>query len=326
MQNIYYFAYPKPTTGGDFVNIEHVLSLQDMGFPVSMLYPGENSDVAMTHLPENSKAVHAIAFTPDDYFVIPENDLGIIDFARDLPCNIVIHNQNTFYLLNAMGPLNELNCKRFGSMICPSIGNAAATFDAGYQGAISVIAPGVPKYFAPTKKILKIAFSPRKLPVESNAVAALFRSMYPQYSDIEWQPILNMEREEVARVLGECAIYAAFSDLEAISLSVLEAMRSGCIVVGDHGGAGYDYATPSNGLWVRANNTAEYARAIAHAIALFKAHGENSSISIESVATAEKYDIDNFRQNLRAFWDARANTNRPGSVAIQPWWASSAGS
>jgi hypothetical protein len=305
MSKIYYFAYPVPTTGGDFVNIEHVDTLRKLGFPASMVYPGDR--YKYDKLPEDSGPIRDTRFCQDDYLVIPENDPAILKFAAGLPCHIVIHNQSTFFLLNSINSIRDLDLAKFGTMICPSNGGAKMLLETGYQGTVDVIHPALPEYFKPSKKHLQIAYSPRKLPVESRAVITMFRSIYPQYSDLKWCPILNMDRRTVAKTLAESAIYAAFSYHESINLSVLEAMRSGCITVGDHGGAGFDFAADDNGFWVRANEVGQFARSIYTAVQLFQSEGEANRVSLKATLAASKFDHDGFSNNLAAFWGTRVS-------------------
>ena len=152
-----------------------------------------------------------------------------------------------------------------------------------------VIHPALPDYFAPAKKQLRITFGPGKLPIESAAVMGAFRQMFPQHAAIEWCPVMNLERRGLAKVLSESAVYAAFCNLESLSLSILEAMKSGCIVVGDYGGGGAEYATERNGLWVQASHVVEFSRKLSDAVNVFLRDSANNRLSIEGIRTAEKF-------------------------------------
>jgi hypothetical protein len=301
--NIYYLSYPNPTTGGDFVNIEHVLALQEMGFPATMVVTSKSFDPQ--GLPPRTRSVHETHFNEDDYLVIPEQDPETLASATRLPCKTVIHNQNTLYLFNAIGSTRELEHGGYGTVISPSLGGANTLRLAGYKGSIDVITPGIPDYFRPLKKTLTIAYSPRKLPLESSAAISIFHSIYPECAHIPWREISGMNRTQVATELGGAAIYAAFSRNESIALSVLEAMQSGCIVVGDHGGAGYDYATDHNGLWAPVTDLIHFAHQIRRAVTLFEQDGEHNEVSRHGVETARRYSVDGFRMALSDFWKAR---------------------
>lgn len=275
---IIYFAYSNPITGGDFVNIEHVLTLQKHGFDTFMIYPDSKAD--NKYLPHNSQPMNSVLFTENDVLVIPENNVGLFDFATKIRAKTIIHNQNTYYFLNAIDLYGRLDKVIFNEMICPSYSNALTAAQSGFTGKITTIHPSIPAYFKPQKKQLKIGYSTKKRPVESTAVKAAFQSMYPELENIEWIPLVNMTRAVVAEVLSECAIYASFAHLEAVCLSVVEAMKSGCIVVGDHGGGGFDYATHSNGLWCSASDTIGFAQNLKRAVDIFINKGDANSYSI----------------------------------------------
>ena len=303
MSKIYYFGYPVPATGGDALNIEHVRTLQEIGLPAQMVYPGPRAE--HEKLPPNSIPLEEAPFSADDYLVVPENDVSLIRSARAVPSRVVIHNLNTYYFLGTIVSLGELDQKKFDTIVCASRVSAKMLLDTGYTGSVHVIHPGLPDYFVPAKKRLRIAFAPGKLPVESAAVMGAFRQMFPRHAGIEWCPVVNLARRELAKMLSESAIYAAFCNLESLSLSILEAMKSGCIVVGDHGGGGAEYATKKNGMWVRASSIVEFSNKLAEAVDLFLRDGENNRLSTESIRTAQQFSSGNFREQLTDFWSER---------------------
>ena len=303
MSKIYYFGYPTPTTGGDVLNIEHVTTLQDCGFPAQMVYPGPRAE--HEKLPRNSIPLEEAPFSEKDYLVIPENDASLFRSARAVSSRVIIHNLNTYYFLGTIGSLGELDRNKFDTVICASGVSAKLLVDAGYAGSVHVIHPGLPDYFVPAKKQLRITFAPGKLPVESAAVMGAFRQMFPQHASIEWCPVMNLERRELAKVLSESAVYAAFCNLESLSLSILEAMKSGCIVVGDYGGGGAEYATKRNGMWVRADDIVEFSKKVSEAVELFLRDGENNRLSAEGMRAAQQFSSGNFREQLTAFWSTR---------------------
>lgn len=297
MSNIYYLGYSKPTTGGDFVNIEHVLELQKNGFNAFLLV---DHFYDSSIFPNGTKSLSETTLNNDDWLVIPENNIDILNNIGNK--NVVIHNQNTYYYLSSLQKLkNKKNIAN--KMICPSVNNALSAMKSGYNGSIAVIEPFIPEFFKPYNKKLQIAYSPRKLPIQANAVIGAFKQIFPEYDNIDWVEINGVERNEVAKILGESAIYAAFSNLEAISLSILEAMKCGCIIVGDHGGAGFDYSTNENGYWVDAKETVKYANLIAHAVDVFLNNNEEYiSLVRKSIHTARKYDHKSFSSSLVDFW------------------------
>ena len=112
MDNIYYFGYPTPTTGGDFVNIDHVLALNKLGFSAKIIYDGKHS--VSSKLPKNSQPIQSINFREHDYFVVPENDYRLLEFAHNLKSKLIIHNQNKELVAKATGTLNRYPKEKAG--------------------------------------------------------------------------------------------------------------------------------------------------------------------------------------------------------------------
>jgi glycosyltransferase involved in cell wall biosynthesis len=64
-----------------------------------------------------------------------------------------------------------------------------------------------------------------------------------------WLKLDELPIDRVAASLAESAIFLSLSYLEGLGLPPLEAMASGCVVVGYHGYGGLEYATQENGFW-----------------------------------------------------------------------------
>lgn len=299
---IYYWGYDKPTTGGDYVNIEHVECLRKNQIGVSWVLPRGSETSSDAYKDSEKIRLDQLSLQEGDYLVIPENERRLMAFAMRQSSKFVIHNQNNFYLLNALRSLQELRVRNFVGMITASCNNAAFLNEVDASLKVDVIHPYIPGFFRAAAKKPCIAFSPRKSTVEAYALRATFHSLYPELQSIPWVEIKGLDRSEVANVLSQAAIYVAFGKLESICLSVLEAMASGCIVVGDHGGAGADFATDDNGLWSRSSDILKSAIALRHAVEIFSASGANNPLSNNAIETAKKFSYDNFERRLLNYW------------------------
>lgn len=103
--------------------------------------------------------------------------------------------------------------------------------------APAVLAPSVdPDLFRPAPKERTIAFMPRrnKAGIEEILDLARPRGFAPL-------PIDRLPHHEVAERLSSAAIFLAAEPSEGFGLPALEAMASGCIVVGFTGGGGRDF-------------------------------------------------------------------------------------
>jgi hypothetical protein len=101
------------------------------------------------------------------------------------------------------------------------------------------------KLFAETieGKTKSIAYMPRKRHKELNQILHILN----QRQSLEgWEltPIEGLSEVETARVLSRAAIFLSLNEREGFGLPSLEAMASGCVVVGFHGGAGIEYMRP----------------------------------------------------------------------------------
>ncbi len=96
----------------------------------------------------------------------------------------------------------------------------------------------------PAEKAIRIAWMPRKNKAFGNLIQhALNDRMSRLYPDIpiEWVSVQNLMIEDVAKVLRGCNIFLATGFPEGCPLPPLEAMASGCMVVGFAGLGGWDY-------------------------------------------------------------------------------------
>lgn len=79
-------------------------------------------------------------------------------------------------------------------------------------------------------------------------------------------PIQGMPEREVARILQESAFFFTFAYPEGFNLPPLEAMASGCVVVGYHGFGGREYFRPGLCHPVETGDVQAFARTAAEAL------------------------------------------------------------
>jgi glycosyltransferase involved in cell wall biosynthesis len=98
--------------------------------------------------------------------------------------------------------------------------------------------------FQPRAKRKVIALMPRKRLNELNQILHLLAQRNSLEGGWELLPIIHVSEREVAERLGHAAIFLALNAREGIAVPGLEALASGCVVVGFHGGSGEEYMTP----------------------------------------------------------------------------------
>ena len=125
------------------------------------------------------------------------------------------------------------------------------------------------RFISAPQKALQIACVPRKRPNEFRAIADLFRAVYPQHRGLDWVYLHQASETQVAKVMGQSAVFLSLARLEAHGMTTLEAMASGCIVAGYSGVAGGTYtATVRNGFWAAEDDLAGCVDQLARAVQL----------------------------------------------------------
>jgi glycosyltransferase involved in cell wall biosynthesis len=78
--------------------------------------------------------------------------------------------------------------------------------------------------------------------------------------DWDLRPLSGLRQDQLADILGETAIFAAFSEAEGCQLVLTEAMAAGCAVVGYPAGGGKEYLTEDLAWPVKVGDVISFAR------------------------------------------------------------------
>ncbi len=134
----------------------------------------------------------------------------------------------------------------------------------------------------PRRKAL--AYMPRKNAQDVVQVLNLLRGRR-SLSGWELVAIDGMPEVDVARILGECALFLSFGHPEGCPLPPLEAMACGCVVVGYHGRGGREYFDPLFTYPVEAGDVVGFAKAIEDVLGLEQ--GEPGTLERKGKRAAE---------------------------------------
>jgi hypothetical protein len=244
-----------------------------------------------------------VAVAPEDIVVLGEAIPQFLAAARGMDCRKVLHDQNPFFTFLGFDSVASLNDFGFEQVIAPSDFCAARLRELGVTAPVVRVHPALPDYFRPAEKKLQIAYAPRKRWAEAPYVRELFKAAVPEFTHVPWVAINGLAREEVARVLGESAIFASFALLESLGLLALEAMASGCHVVGYTGHGGAEYATPENGDWIADGAQEAFVRALRGACRIAHNRLDNPKLAAGR-ATAARFSQAAFETQLAAAWNA----------------------
>lgn len=172
------------------------------------------------------------------------------------------------------------------------------------------------------KKTIRVAWMPRKNKGLAEQImqicSRLDKANRPR---IEWVKIQNKTLSEVATLLSSCQIFLASGFPEGCALPPLEAMSSGCLVVGFSGYGSWDYmrqAIPDgymprlqlrpvswagNGLYAADGDVLEAALLLHKAVEMVRNDSpQYAAIRSQALLTAAAYDKTAQREEVRSVW------------------------
>lgn len=308
---IFYVTQGVHLTGGQFVNLDHVATLRRLGYDARFLFVRSDGEVFAPEFPPGMDApwqLGAAGLLADDILVVGEMFGAGALAVMDAPSRKVLHNQGPYYTFTAFSDLQAMVRWGAEAMILPSRFAADMVGRMGWDRPLHVARPALDPIFAAADapRQLRIAVIPTRRQQEVRLIRGLLRSRRPDLADVAWAEIRGLPRADVARVMAGSEIFLATGLLEGLGLPPLEAMATGALVVGFHGGGGREYATPGNGDWFDENAYFEIAETLAARIDALKAGERFEARRAAGRETAAGFDRDAFEAQLAATWRAIA--------------------
>jgi len=246
-----------------------------------------------------------------DTFVIPEDYSLALNSLRHVECGKILFCQNHYCIYQGLTPGQSWT--DFGIQDYMAASQPIRDTLRGWFGIeATVVRPAIDDLFfadqpAPIAQPLNIAVMPRKRTEDLCLLQGLLATAMQQKhaGPIQWRPIDDLQRPQVAEILKSCPIYIAISYHEGLGLPSLEAMAAGCLIIGYRGGGGLDYATEDNGLWVPDDDPLLLAEKLREVLSRL---GEASYLrTIQQIrqsgqATARRYSSQAQEAALLAFW------------------------
>jgi hypothetical protein len=151
-------------------------------------------------------------------------------------------------------------------------------------------------------KRLQIAYMPRKNLVVFRSIAGVFRSKYPQFSNVPFVPVDRVDHSAVAGVLSESLLFLATGFPEGLARPPLEAMAAGCIVVGFAGRGALEYMRHEENCFL-ANDWDVLAAADGLARALQALdEGRAGELQKRARETGLRYSLKREEESVVAYW------------------------
>lgn len=295
------FSYP---LGGVRISHHHVNILSQNGFDAAILLRQDRPQAFFPAEVPIQVFTADFQFRSDDIFVVPEPWGDFLSHLAARPVRKIVFCQNHFYVSYGLRTHRDYGAYGVETVFC--CGDVIAEFLRTTFGLarVPVVHNAIDHaLFKPKHKRVQIAYMPRKMAKEADFIRMAFRLRHPQYANVPWLPIDMVVEAEVARRLAESAIFLSLSRLEGVGLPPLEAMASGCLVVGFTGGGGLEFARPENGFWCAPDDLVGAADSLARAVAMFEADPASYETRRNAgVRTASQYSLQGLERELLAFW------------------------
>jgi glycosyltransferase involved in cell wall biosynthesis len=310
---IFYVTNGQHVAGGQLVNLDHVSALRRLGYDARFLIVRPPDEGPFTpEFPAGHEApwqTDVGDLTAADIVVGGEMfALGALAVQRT-PARRVLHNQGPYYSFMAfldLAAIREWGCE---AMILPSGFGADMLRRMGWDRGLHVVRPPLDPVFAAAAgqpRELRIAAITSKRLQEIRLIRGILRSQRPELAAVPWLEIAGVSRAEAAQRMATSEIFLAAGQLEGLGLPPLEAMATGALVVGFHGGGGQEYATPENGDWFDDGRHFEIAAMLAQRLDALKAGDPFEARRAAGRATAAGFSQVNFEAQLAAAWRAIA--------------------
>lgn len=296
------FACPFPRTqiaGGIRTTYRHAELLQKMGIEAAVFSPEGHPDwfrSGATVLRGPSLSLNG-----SEIIVINEIiDPVLANFLR-LNARKQMFCQNQFYVFGAILGLKSHAELGISQIYCSS--QSIQDFFSSVYGCrdLDVVPYAVDgALFRPGDKKLQIAYVPRKLPFEAEFIKTAFRKKFPRYQSLPWLAIDGATEEETARIMAESAVFLALGHRDSFGLPAVEAMSSGCAVVGLHGTGGLEFTSGENGVWFHSDQLLECVDAL-YAVVEGVERGDDAMVRMIAAgrSTAAQYNMERTCAALR---------------------------
>lgn len=239
---IYYFCFDnsKPT-GGNKIAYRHVELLNELGIEASIVHRNSGFYYSQFIHKPPSVGLAELRLRPSDLFVLPE-DLGPALNTIAPGIKKVIFNQNAYNSFRGYNISEAL----FPPYLSPEY-VATLVVSEDNQKYLEFAFPGLQCFrlhisfrqdlFCCTqldRKQKQLCFMTRK---NAGDVAQVIGQLRARNNLDQWRfvAIENASEDEVASIMADSALFLTFGHPEGISLSNMEAMSCGCLVIGYSG-------------------------------------------------------------------------------------------
>ena len=243
--NVFFFILD--TKGNPSGSLEYIYKLamiaKNDGYKVGMLYQSADKNDKFVgvkdwlgedyaNIPHYDIATDDVEITPSDILFIPEIFANVMNQTKKLPCKRIAILQNYDYLVEQMPFAAQWGDFGILDAITNTAHNAELLKDIFPYVKTKVITPYIDKMFGttiqPKKMIVNIVASNQE---DINRIIKPFYWKYPSFKWVSFRDLRGFSKEQFAESLRDAAITIWVDDKTSFGYSVLEAMKSGSIVI-----------------------------------------------------------------------------------------------
>ncbi|MBW2018925.1 MAG: glycosyltransferase [Deltaproteobacteria bacterium] len=240
---IYFYCPDHKTPSGGIKTLYHHASiLNNAGYQAFILHLNEGFNLNWHQYDVPVKYIATgVLIEENDVLVIPEAQPDLMEQTCYLPCTRVVFAMSWLHIYPNLQAY--VNWRDFGitCVITPSRTiKEFIEWSMGIPTYLLDISINSSLYYYSGDKVLQVAYLTKK-DRSSLLVEKILKAKHAEFRDIEWVGMRNLAEELYAQKLRRSEIFLTTSTQEGIHISCLEAMASGCIVVGYSGVGGREY-------------------------------------------------------------------------------------
>ncbi|WP_045211698.1 glycosyltransferase [Desulfonatronovibrio magnus] len=249
MKIIIFYPPAGTTTGGMMVLVQLGKTLRQLAVSVEFCAWDRDHVPYLSEMGFKVVTGSEVRFKAGDIFIVPEGWPNALALGLKSKARCFVYCQNWAYLFSALPDnisWNDLNVDFI------AVSDPVRQFIHAATGRnCNIIRPYIDQnvFLAPESKKtekIQVACMPRKNKALIKQIKRFVLSRNPGLSDVQWVYIHGLEHNQVAALLQKSHIFLATGFPEGCPLPPLEAMASGCLVVGFAGFGGWDYMRGQN--------------------------------------------------------------------------------
>lgn len=217
----------------------HVKILREIGYDAKLLTDKidykvpEFLDQDLKALPHITAEGNNFMISPEDFIIVPELFVNVMEQIKTLPCEKIVLFQNFDNALKGLLPGTTWVDYNIRNVITTNkkLTDLTHTYFGPYDTKEYLI--GIPEYFKPQVKPKSpvITFSVRNSQ-EFFKVVKLFYLKYPLYRFISFEDLKGKSREEFAKKLADSFACVWLDDISSFGTTPIEAMKVGTVPIG----------------------------------------------------------------------------------------------